>query len=423
MKTTEALNVLAREMGRELTDGILPYWRERTVDREHGGFYGQIDGQDDVVADARKGAVLNARILWAFSAASRVLDDDTYRPLADRAYAYLNEHFWDRQHGGVYWMLSADGEPVDPKKQVYAQAFATYAMAEYHRLTGRDESLERAVRLFRLIEEHAFDAEDGGYFEAYSRDWRLRADVRLSEKDANEKKTMNTHLHVLEAYTNLYREWPDSALEAQLRAAVRLFLDTFLDAETNHLIGFFDEQWTPRTGFVSYGHDIEASWLLVEAAKVLGDDALVEETQSAALRMARTTQAEGQDADGGLFYEMGVDGTLDDDKHCWPQAEAIVGFVNAYEISGEQAFLEAAAACWAFTQEHVIDAEHGEWFFSVSRTGVPHRDENKVGPWKGPYHSTRACLEVMRRAGKSGAHASSGPSSVAEASDFSINMP
>jgi mannobiose 2-epimerase len=422
MESLDALNALAREMRYELTSGILPYWREHTVDRERGGFYGQITGRGDVVPDAPKGAVLNARILWAFSDASRMLGDgDTYRPLADRAYAYLEEHFWDRKHGGIYWMLSANGEPTEPKKQVYAQAFAVYAMAEYHRLTGRDESLERAVRLFRLIEEHAFDDEEGGYFEAYSRDWELLADVRLSEKDVNEKKTMNTHLHVLEAYTNLYREWPDSTLESQLRGAVRLFLDTILDAETNHLVGFFDDQWTPRTGFVSYGHDIEASWLLVEAAEVLDDASLLDETQSAALRLARVTQAEGQDEDGGLFYERSADGTLDDDKHCWPQVEAIVGFVNAHEISGEHAFLDAAAACWAFTQEHIVDSERGGWFFSVSRAGVPHQDKNKVGPWKGPYHGTRACLEVMRRAHPSGTPASSGPSAGASGLSASVS--
>lgn len=420
MNTPETLDALAYDMRAELTGGILPYWRDRTVDQDRGGFYGQITGREEVIPDAPKGAVLNARILWAFSKASRLLgDDNTYRRLAKRAYEYLDEHFWDRRYGGVYWMLDADGNPLETKKQVYAQAFVAYATAEYHRLTGCDEGLQRAIRLFRLIEEHAFDEKNNGYFEAYSRDWQLLADVRLSEKDANEKKTMNTHLHVLEAYTNLYREWPDSTLEAQLRGAVRLFLDTILDSETNHLIGFFDEQWTPRTGFISYGHDIEASWLLVEAAEALDDAALIEEAQTTALQMARATEAEGQDEDGGLFYEMDADGTLDDDKHCWPQAEAIVGFVNAHEISGERAFLDAAAACWAFTREHIVDSEHGEWFFSVSRTGYPHRDKNKVGPWKGPYHSTRACLEVIRRARSPDDPGSSGSSSAAEAPSLS----
>jgi len=423
MEDPHPLDALAREMWHELTNGILPYWRDHTVDRQRGGFYGRITGEGNVVAEAPKGAVLNARILWAFSDASRVLrNGDTYRSLAGRAYTYFNEHFWDREHGGIYWMLDANGKPTEPKKQVYAQAFAVYAMAEYHRLTGRDESLERAIRLFQLIEEHAFDNDEGGYFEAFSRDWELLADMRLSEKDANERKTMNTHLHVLEAYTNLYREWPDPALEARLRETVRLFMDTILDAETNHLVGFFDDQWIPRTEFVSYGHDIEASWLLVEAAEVLNDASLLDEVQATALQMARVTQAEGQDEDGGLFYEQAADGTLDDDKHCWTQAEAIVGFVNAYEISSEQAFLDAAAACWTFVQEHIIDTERGGWFFSVSRTGVPHLEKNKVGPWKGPYHSTRACLEIMRRARSSGTPPPSESSST-EASGFSTSVP
>lgn len=401
MDTSPAsLDVLAARLEAELTQGILPYWRSHAVDHQHGGFHGQITSRNEVVTHAPKGGVLNARILWAFSAAGRVLMHDACRPLADRAYAYLIEHFWDEAHGGIYWMLRHDGAPLETKKQVYAQAFAIYALAEYHRLTSDAAPLKRAIQLFRLVEEQAYDRVKGGYLEAYSRDWYLLDDVRLSAKDANEKKTMNTHLHVLEAYTNLYRAWPEPMLRTRLRSVVRLFLDTMLHSETQHLIGFFDEHWTPRSDFISFGHNIEASWLLVEAAHVVGDDALLEETRAAALRMARITRQHGQDEDGGLFYETRPNGALDDDKHGWPQAEALVGFVNAYQLSGDQAFLEAAAACWAFTQQHVVDAEHGEWFFRVSRAGTPYLEDNKVGPWKGPYHNTRACLEIMRRAGE-----------------------
>ena len=395
MEAPNALTILADDLEAELTQNILPYWRAHAVDQERGGFHGQITRRNEVVANAPKGAVLNARILWAVSAASRALDDDTYRPLADRAYEYLTTHFWDETHGGIYWMLRPDGTPLKTKKQVYAQAFAIYALAEYHRLTDEPEPLARAIQLFELLEEHAFDGAEGGYFEAYSRDWHLLDDVRLSAKAP---KSMNTHLHVLEAYTTLHRAWPEPALKTQLRDLIRLFLDTILDAETHHVISFFDECWTPRSELISFGHDIEASWLLVEAAEVIGEAALLEETQAAAVRIARTTQDEGQDADGGLLYEIHADGTLDDDKHGWPQAEAIVGFVNAYQISGEQAFLDAALRCWDFTQQHMLDAAHGEWLYRVARTGAPYPDDDKVGPWKGPYHNTRACLEIMRRA-------------------------
>ena len=395
------LEALASSMRQELEDGILPYWQQHTVDHQHGGFYGQISSRGEVVANAPKGAVLNTRLLWTFSIASRMFDEDRYRPLADRAYAHLKNHFWDEVHGGVYWMLRYDGEPLETKKQVYAQAFAVYALSEYHRLTETPESLEWAIECFRLLEEHAFDEEEGGYLEAYSRDWHLLDNVRLSEKDANEKKSMNTHLHVLEAYTNLCRVWPNSALKRQLRGVLRIFLDTIVDDETNHLIAFFNEEWEPRSTFVSFGHDIEASWLLVKAAETLGEERLLEETQAAALRIARVVREEGMDEEGGLFYEAEAVGTLDDDKHCWPQAEAVVGFVNAYQLSRKQSFLEAATSCWSFTQEYIIDREGGEWFFRVSRRGTPYYSENKVGPWKGPYHGVRACLEVMARADSS----------------------
>lgn len=398
MKSPDDFNTLAGELREELTSGILPYWRQTTVDRRHGGFWGRVSGDGIPAVEAPKGAVLNARILWAFSAAGRTLASDTDHALATRAWVYLREHFWDAKHGGVFWMLDCQGTPVETKKQVYAQAFAVYALVEYHRLTGESESLACAVSIFRLLEQHAFDARSGGYFEAYSREWTLLDDVRLSPKDANEKKTMNTHLHVLEAYTHLFRVWPDAALETQLRGLLRIFLDTILDAETHHVVSFFDERWRPRTDFISYGHDVEASWLLVEAADVLGDGRLQEEVRTAALRIAGTVQAEGQDEDGGLLYEAHADGRCDDDKHGWAQAEAIVGFVNAYQLSGDRTYLDAARACWDFTRAHVVDGEGGEWFFRVSRSGVPYRSENKVGPWKGPYHNTRACLEVMRRA-------------------------
>lgn len=398
MNDPAVLTTLRSELHRELTRDILPYWAERTIDPVHGGFVGRIDGANEVVAQAPKGGILNARLVWTFAAALRVLDEAPYRPLADRAYRHLIERFWDARHGGVYWMLDYRGEPLDRRKHVYAQAFAIYGLSEYHRATGDPASLDRAVELFHLIERHAADAEHGGYREAFSREWVRLDDARLSAKDADEKKSMNTHLHVLEAYTNLYRAWPDPVLRKRQEALLAIFLDVIVDPETGHLGLFFDDDWTPKSDVVSYGHDIEASWLLLEAADVLGGSALRGRVRPVALHIAQATLDDGVDDDGGLFYEAdgNPDGHRDTDKHWWPQAEAIVGFLNAYEESGDAAFLDGAIGTWRFIQQTMLDAE-GEWFGRVARDGTPYPDEDKVGPWKCPYHNARACLEVLER--------------------------
>ena len=381
----------------ELTDGILPYWMAHTLDDEHGGFVGRITHEGRVVAGAPKAAVLNTRILWTFAAAGRVLRDDRYRAVADRAYAYLVDHFWDDEHGGIYWMVDHTGRPLHTKKQIYAQAFAVYALAEHYRLTGEAAVLERAIALFRTLERHSFDPAHGGYFEAYSRAWTLLDDVRLSDKDANEKKSMNTHLHLLEAYTNLYRIWPDPSLKNQSWGLIELFQTTIVDAETGHLHLFFDEVWTPRSTVISFGHDIETSWLLVEAAEVLGEPDVLASVQKTAVRMAQVTLDEGRDDDGALLNEIGPDGHVDDGCYWWPQAEAVVGFLNAYQLTSAPRFLDAALACWTFIENHLIDWERGEWFARVARDGTPYASQDKVGPWKGPYHNARVCLEVMAR--------------------------
>ena len=398
MSDNSGLAALARELGHELTAGILPYWLEHAIDERHGGFAGMITAVNVAVEDAPKGAILNARILWTFSAAYRALGVPAYRAAAERAAEYFHAHFLDPEHGGVFWMLDACGAPQDARKHVYAQAFAIYGLSEYARATGCAGSLERAVELYRLIETRAADALHGGYQEAFSRDWVPLEDVRLSEVDANERKSMNTHLHVLEAYANLYRVWPDAELRARLRSLVELFLAHIVDPASAHLLPFFDDAWAPRSGVISFGHDIEASWLLLEAADITADVALRERVRQVSIRMAEAVLNEGLDPQGGLFYEIGADGILDTGKEWWPQAEAIVGFVNAYQETGGVGFLEAAERTWAFTRRYIVDRESGEWFRRVSRDGSLDPACEKVGPWKCPYHNTRACLEVMARA-------------------------
>jgi mannobiose 2-epimerase len=365
------------------------------VDPNHGGFFGRMDGQGILHPDADKGVVLNARILWAFSASSREAFPE-YAPAAERAFDYLLEKFRDPVHGGYFWMLDASGQPVNTRKQVYAQAFVIYGLSEYYRLNGDPKALEEAQAVFSLLEQLVYDPVQTGYFEAFSREWVLLEDLRLSAKDANEKKTMNTHLHVLEAYANLYRVWPVPQLAGALRRLIDNFMDHILNPETQHLILFSDENWKSKSRIVSFGHDIEASWLLFEAASVLGESGVLAKVREVSQRIASTTWTQGRDADGSIFNEIHEDGNLDREKVWWVQAEAMVGFLYAWNQSGDARYRSAAEQCWQFIQKHLLDATHGEWYWSVDDHGKPNRTDDLAGPWKCPYHTSRACLEGMR---------------------------
>jgi mannobiose 2-epimerase len=381
----------------ELRSSILPFWLNHTIDEEYGGFRGQI--ANDLTFDplAPKGVILNARILWTFAKAFTVYSDPVYLDAARRAYEYLVRFFWDDEFGGVYWMVDYQGQPLDTRKRIYAQAFTVYALAEYYHAIGDGEVLARALRLVDVIETFGHDAENGGYFETYERDWTLAIDQRLSDVDQDEKKSMNTHLHLLEAYATLLRNHEHPTVRLRLRELLALFLEHIIDPKTHHFILFFDEQWHPRSEKISFGHDIEGSWLLSEAAEILGDVAILDRVRAVALSMAQAAFDEGLDPDGGLFYEADPTGIVDSDKHWWPQSEAVVGFLNAHRLSGRPHFLEAAERSWAFIEQHIIDRQYGEWFWLVSKDGVPDPVQDKVGPWKCPYHNSRTCFEVMER--------------------------
>jgi cellobiose epimerase len=399
---SERLAALGEAMERDLRQNVLPFWMRAAVDEERGGFLGLVSDAGVPDPAAPRGAVLCARILWAYSAAFRRTGDPAHLRMAERAFAELRDRFWDAQHGGTYWMLDAGGAPLADRKQTYGLAFSVYGLCEHHLATGSAEALARAIALYRSIEAHASDPVGGGYREARARDWGPLPDVRLSEKDQNAPRSMNTHLHVMEAYASLLRAWGDPGLRERLRALVALHLERILDPATSHLLLFFDERWTPLSRAVSYGHDIEASWLLVEAAEAVGEAALLLRAREAALRLARATLAEGFDREhGGVFAERHEDGRLDDDKHWWMQAEAVVGFLNAFELSGDPACLDAAERTWAFVERFVVDREHGEWRWRVGRDGTVVPGLPKVEPWKCPYHNTRAALEVIARAGAS----------------------
>ena len=384
------------ELVHELKQNVFPYWINKMVDPERGGFYGKRDGHDVLEVNAPKAIILNTRILWTFSNAARTFADPAYFKMADRAYAYLIEHFRDKVHGGVYWMLDYLGNPLQPKKQVYAQAFAIYALTEYFLATKNEDSLKEAIKLFHLIERYSFDAKGNGYLEAFDEQWNLLEDLRLSDKDANEKKTMNTHLHVLEAYTLLYQAWKGEYLGNQLYNLIRIFQEKIINRNFQYDL-FFDEHWRLQSAKTSFGHDIEGSWLLCEAAYALGDESLIKEIQALAIKTVDKTIADGLDTDGGLMNEVATGKFLDGDKHWWPQVEAMVGLVNAWQITGDTRYLKKTNEVWSFIKKNLIDHEYGEWHWMVSRNGEVNYKEEKAGPWKCPYHNGRGLMEVYKR--------------------------
>lgn len=422
---------MKKEMLDVLENNILRFWLDKMTDHENGGFYGRIDGSGVLHPDAEKGAILNARILWAFSAAYRVLSGSAaeapaYLDAATRAKDYFIDHFIDHEYGGVYWSVDYKGRPLDTKKQFYAIGFAIYGLSEYARATGDREALDYALQLYDCIEEHAFDREHNGYIEACTREWGEMADMRLSDLDANYPKSQNTHLHIIEPYTNLLRclkelraqETCDYvpaigsvlpigitapmddiiSVEASLRNLIDIFTDHILNPKTHHLDLFFDKDWTRGAGRLeSYGHDIECSWLLHEAALVLGDRKVLAKVEPIVREVAKASE-KGLRSDGSMIHEANLDtGRVDDDLHWWVQAENVVGWFNIWQYFGDDEALDRAVRCWNYIKTQLIDHEGGEWFWSRHADGSLNTVDDKAGFWKCPYHNSRMCLEINER--------------------------
>ena len=390
------LNTYKKELEDELTS-ILDYWINNTQDNAEGGFYGKIDNDNQVIPGSPKGSVLNARILWSFSAAYNLTKKPEYLKLADQAYQYITNHIIDKKYGGVFWTVDHAGNKLDAKKQVYASAFTIYALSEYYKASQLKDVLNEASPLFWLLVDKSFDNSKTGYLEAFTESWQPIDDLRLSAKDANEKKTMNTHLHVLEAYTNLYSIWPDEALKNQIRLLLHNFLDHFIDSKSGHLNLFFAEDWEKRSSLVSYGHDIEAAWLMLESAQVINDVELIGHFKNIAIKISEAT-LEGLDKDGGLWYEYEpAENHLVKEKHWWVQAEAMVGFFNTWQITDDEKYLDISIRNWDFVKYNILDKQNGEWFWGIDEHGHIMTREDKAGLWKCPYHNSRACIEIIKR--------------------------
>ncbi len=379
------------QVSQELITNILPFYGRFALDKKNGGFVGLIENNLTIHADTPKGLVQHSRLLWTYAHAARKLQNDTYLEVAHHAYTYLLDKFVDPEHGGMYWFVDADGRPFSTNKITYGHAFAIYGFSEYFLATGDERSLQTAVSLYLWLENKTWDPEFGGYFDAYLADWTRADELNVDEVEMPVAKTMNTHLHMLEAYTNLLRAWDNEQLRHSLRTLINIMLDHIIDHSRGQMMLHFTGDWHSLTPHISYGHDIEASWLLVEAAEVLADEELLAEVKRVAIHMAQAAYEQGLDPDGSLRYEAS-----DSDRHWWPQAEAMVGFLNAYQLTGQDHFLTASLGCWQFTQANIIDHQYGEWIWGVTAEGKPINRE-KAGPWKTPYHNGRSCFEIMQR--------------------------
>jgi mannobiose 2-epimerase len=394
----------------ELHENILSYWKTYGVEKNGHGFYGAVNLNNDPVLSANKSSVLNARILWTFAAAGKRYPGRGYEEIAHKAYRVLIEDFADKEHGGYFMELNSHNEVANDIKHTYAQAFVLYALSKYYEFNPLKEVMDQVQGFFRFLDKETKDPGHKGYFESFTRNWELYEENRMA--DNNEPKSMNTHLHILEAYAAVYRIWKDDLVKQRLRELLELFLDHII-REDGHLGIFFTEDFAETESskaICSFGHDIEASWLLWEAAEILGDKSITVKLKPRTLLMADAVLRVGVDKDGGLFLESTRYGShVRTNKHWWLQAENLVGFMNAFQLTGDIQYWDIVKLSWDFIYRHVIDHEGGEWFTKVNRLGRPYliepeddpspyyRNDWKIDPWKCPYHNGRAMMELIHR--------------------------
>jgi mannobiose 2-epimerase len=396
---SNAITEFARRVRRELDANIIPFWVNRTID-ENGGFIGRMTNDGAVDEKAPKGLILNTRILWTFSALYAFDKKPEYLALAQRAYDYLMKHFWDNQNGGMYWTVDWQGRPLEDKKQIYGQGFAIYAISEYYRASGRKDVLDKARAIFDLLEQYGRDKKYKGYFETFDRDWKLSKDQQLSAVDMAEKKSMNTQLHTLEGLANLYDVWKDNLVGQRVEELLDIFAEHIVHPDGTHCQLFFDELWHPKSRRVSFGHDIEASWLLDRDAQILNKPGLVEKIRRVGLKLAEAVYDHGLDNKESLFYEAEPDGISNSEKHWWVQVEAVIGFLNAYQLTGKEEYFDVAYDVWKFIEDYIVDKKGGEWFYKVDAAGKVDSASFKVSEWKCPYHNVRGCIEIIHRLGE-----------------------
>lgn len=389
------LSVFIQEISNE-RDAILDFWAKNSLDFVNGGFIGKLEQSGQIDYSSVKGGVLNARILWTFSSAYKNTENTIHKEIAYRAFEYNKKHLIDPVNGGTYWSLDTSGNKSDGRKQIYGVAFSIYGFSEYYKISKNPEALEIAKKLYLEIEKHSFDHKSNGYFEAFEEDWSALSDMRLSDKDLNATKTMNTHLHILEAYTNLYTIFPDKQLADKIENLLEIFDKKIIDSNLGQLNLFFDNDWNSLSQRYSFGHDIEASWLLFDSALAIQKNEIIEKWKNKAIQISEII-LKNINPDGSLYHEIDLENMhIDKHREWWVSAEAMVGFVNAYKLTNDKKYLNAVFRLWDFIKKYIKDAEIGEWHWGVL-DDYSKMKEDKIGFWKCPYHNFRACQEILER--------------------------
>ncbi|EDP68631.1 hypothetical protein CAT7_10605 [Carnobacterium sp. AT7] len=388
----------------QLSEKVLPFWLSQQ-DNTNGGFYGKlsIDLESDPLAP--KGGVMMARFLWTFSYSYNTLQKQKYKRAADYAYRFITESLWDNKYGGIYWLVDAEGKPLNPIKHVYAQSFAIYGLSEYAKIDPASDALEYAKKLYHLIEENAYNPSTLGYEEEFDQKWKQKALSQVASQNPEVRYTTNTHLHLLEAYTNLYTVWPNETLLEKIQHLLRLFT-TYIFHPTGYCQQEFDQNWTSITPGVSYGHDIETSWLLDETLSCCKvDEDLDKKVRSMTTELAAYCYENGLDENGWMINH--VDSShVDKTKVWWVEAEAVIGFYHAFQQSGNNIYRNTALNLIQLIQKKFVDTRPGsEWYsrldennqlLSVLRKNGT-TEENISDSWKGPYHTVRFYLEMIKR--------------------------
>jgi len=409
-KLTNELSKYREVFLKELHENILAFWMKFGIEKEGHGFYGAADLKGNPVLEAPKSCVLNARILWTFSEAAIMFDNKQYADIADKAFRVLEEDFADKIHGGYFMSIDAQNLSLDTIKHTYAQAFVLYALSKYFEFRPSAELRNGITDYFGFLEDKTKDTSNPGYFEAFTREWQLYSENRMA--DNNEPRSMNTHLHIMEAYAAFYKVSKNELAGKRLKELLQLFIEKII-RPSGHLGIFYNEKFEEAATskeICSFGHDIEASWLLWEAAEILNDPDIIAQMKPLSIKMLDAVDRIGVDKDGGLFLESTRFGShLRTNKHWWPQAETLVAFMNGFVISGDKKYWEKLKLSWNFVDTNVIDHVNGEWFTKVNRLGVPYliepeddpspyyRNDWKIDPWKCPYHNGRAMMELIKR--------------------------
>ncbi len=385
--------MFADEIKNHLTGNLIPFWKG-LIDRDFGGYYGFSDFDHKVNKKYEKGCILNSRILWFFSTCADLADDKECIGYAEHAYDFLKSTFLDKENGGVYWSVTYDGVPLDTTKHTYCQAFAIYALAAYYKISADEQSLGIANDLVKIIEQKCRDKD--GYLEAFNSDFSPASNEKLSENGVIAERTMNTLLHVYEAYTGLYEDTKDRYLADRLKEMLTIFKDKMYNPTKHRQEVFFDRDYKPLIDLISYGHDIETAWLLDRGIEVLGDDMLKEKYADMTSDLADNILHNA--FDGCSLPQECEAGVVNEDRVWWVQAEAVNGFINEYlKDPSKTEYKDAAIAQWEYIKQNVIYKDGGEWYNQLDKAGRPYKNMPVVGPWKCPYHNGRMCLEVIRR--------------------------